>query len=167
MSPLSGQLETYLAMRRALGYQLHEHERLLAELLVAVERRGESRITVDAVLDWATGGGKVSRGQAARRLSVARRFATYLAAFDRDGVRLWDAPFAVTPGSFLPDIQLNAAAVGQLDGRGGLELVTVTNNGNSPGRPSTVRILQLPASPVAPAWPRPPGIPNRSRRLQI
>jgi integrase/recombinase XerD len=84
MSALSAQLQAYLAMRRALGYQLHGQEPLLAGLIAVVERRGESRVSIDAVLAWATDDGTAGRGQAARRLSMARRFITYLAAFDPD-----------------------------------------------------------------------------------
>lgn len=82
MSPLTGHVAAYLGMRRALGYQFVEHERMLTDLAAAVDRRGETHLSVDAVLAWAVADGTVSRGQAARRLSVARRFAAYLAAFD-------------------------------------------------------------------------------------
>jgi integrase/recombinase XerD len=82
MSELAGHVDAYLGMRRALGYRLHEHERLLHDLAAGLERLGQAHLSVDAVLAWAVAGGAVSRGQAARRLSVARRFAVYLAALD-------------------------------------------------------------------------------------
>lgn len=82
MSDLAAHAQAYLAMRRALGYRLVDHDRLLDGLLATVEARGESHLSVDAALDWAVADGAVSRAQAATRLSVARRFATYLAAFD-------------------------------------------------------------------------------------
>lgn len=82
MSRLAEQVTAYLRMRRALGYQLLRHERLLTDFAAYLDRRGEDRITVDAALAWATAPPRVSRRDAARRLSVVRRFAGYVAVFD-------------------------------------------------------------------------------------
>jgi integrase len=67
-------------LRRGWGYKLVDHERLLADLVAHVESLGIEHLSVDAVLDWAVLGS--SDDQRARRLSVARRFARYLSAFD-------------------------------------------------------------------------------------
>jgi integrase len=101
MSALQAHVDDYLAMRRALGYQLVEHERMLTDLAGTLEAAGTARLTVDAVLAWAVAGGTVSRGQAARRLSAARRFASYLAVFD--------PATEVPPAHLLPGGQVRAA----------------------------------------------------------
>lgn len=95
MSPLAGQVIAYLRMRRALGYRLVEHQRLLTDFVAALEAAGLDRITVDAALAWATAPPGVSRSQAARRLSVVRRFAGYVAVFD--------PTTEIPPRSLLPD----------------------------------------------------------------
>lgn len=77
---LAAQVQRYLGLRRALGYKLVDHERLLADLVAHLESRGIGHLSVDAVLDWAVLGS--SDDQRARRLSVARRFARYLSGFD-------------------------------------------------------------------------------------
>ena len=49
---LREELADYLALRRALGYRL-AREKLLGQVLDHLDRTGESRITVQAALDWA------------------------------------------------------------------------------------------------------------------
>jgi hypothetical protein len=82
VSRLAEQVAAYLRIRRALGYQLLEHERLLTDFAGYLDRVGHDHITVDAALAWATAPARVSRREAARRLSVVRRFASYVAVFD-------------------------------------------------------------------------------------
>src|SRR5260370_6336325 len=79
MSALGDQVARYLAVRRALGYSLKEHERLLACFLAYLDSLGLPAITVADAVVWARQAG--SEGQAARRLSVVRRFAVYLSGF--------------------------------------------------------------------------------------
>jgi hypothetical protein len=47
----------------------------------------------------------------------------------------------------------SAAAVGQLDGTGGLELVTVTNSTSNPNYPNQIQFFHLPPSNLTPPWP--------------
>jgi integrase/recombinase XerD len=84
VSGLAEHVASYLVLRRALGYQLVAHERLLADFAGYLEERDQPRITVDAALEWATGPADASPGLIALRLSVVRRFAGYVAVFDPD-----------------------------------------------------------------------------------
>ncbi|MGB8381088.1 MAG: tyrosine-type recombinase/integrase [Dermatophilaceae bacterium] len=84
MSALRRSADDYLAVRRACGYALRQDGRLLASFLDHLERRGASRITVDAALAWATEPGHAKPVWWARRLTVVRGFARYLATLDPD-----------------------------------------------------------------------------------
>lgn len=75
-----------------------------------------------------------------------------LLAMDRSGVELWSLTAPRGPDG-QPDGQANAPAVGQLDGQGGLELVTVTNVFGVPNPPRGIGVYQLPESPIVPPWP--------------
>lgn len=77
---LAGHVARYLALRRGLGYKLVDTELLLSDLVAYIEASGADHVRVDAVLEWSLLGS--TDGQCARRLSVARRFAVYLQAFD-------------------------------------------------------------------------------------
>ena len=77
---LRHELESYLALRRALGYRLARPEKLLGQFLDHLERAGQSRITVDAALDWAQLPANGDSNWWAYRLSAVRGFATYLHA---------------------------------------------------------------------------------------
>ncbi len=79
-------------------------------------------------------------------------YGAYLLAFDKNGKRLF-ADAVIPQGSNIPDGHWNAAAVGQFDGVGGLELATVTANATPPGRPDLVSIYKLPESTLRPPWP--------------
>jgi hypothetical protein len=83
----------YLATRRALGFKLERHGRLLPDLVGAVTRAGATTLSTELVLGWATQ--PAGRQEAcAQRLSVARGFARYLQTLD---------PTAeVPPADFLP-----------------------------------------------------------------
>src|SRR5439155_6792927 len=70
---------SYLAIRRALGHTLRVEGRALEAFVAATAARGESTVTIDAALAWAGAAG--TPGVAARRLSLVRGFAGYLAAF--------------------------------------------------------------------------------------
>jgi integrase len=80
MTALIDHVDRYLRLRRALGYQLRDHERLLGSFVTFVEDRGTSTLTTADTLDWAAGA--ASAGELGRRISVVRGFASYLAAFD-------------------------------------------------------------------------------------
>ncbi|MGH9153748.1 MAG: tyrosine-type recombinase/integrase [Acidimicrobiales bacterium] len=80
MSALEERLAGYLALRRALGYRLVQHGHQLERFVTFLDDRGAETVTVAAALAWASS--EASIGQTARRLSMVRRFAAYLAAFD-------------------------------------------------------------------------------------
>ena len=80
--PLRDQLTDYLALRRALGYQLARPEKLLGQFLDHLEGCGDTTITVAAALDWARQPSNGSPNWWAYRLSAVRGFAGYLHALD-------------------------------------------------------------------------------------
>jgi integrase len=82
MSSLEAQLADHLRIRRALGFKLERAEKLLAQYLEHLDRRGEQHVTVENALGWATMPAAGSGSWWAFRLSVVRGFATYLHALD-------------------------------------------------------------------------------------
>ena len=81
MSVLGQALEDYLRLRRALGFKLERHGRLLPGLASRLEPAGAATITTQPALTWATAvDGKP--GEWAIRLSIARGFAAYLQSLD-------------------------------------------------------------------------------------
>jgi integrase len=82
MIALHPALHDYLTMRRALGYKLHRTEKLLADFIAFVEASGHERVTIDLALAWATLPARGAPNWWAGRLTVVRRFATYLHTFD-------------------------------------------------------------------------------------
>jgi integrase/recombinase XerD len=76
---LHARLDRYLALRRALGFEMRPEERLLRNLVRFVERRGVATpLTAKLALEWACSG----TGQPARRLDLARAFFAHLNASD-------------------------------------------------------------------------------------
>jgi integrase/recombinase XerD len=82
MSPLRQALADYLAVRRVLGYRLVRAEKLLAQFLTYVEARGEDHLTTATAVAWASLPPGAHRSWATTRLSIVRRFATYLQGID-------------------------------------------------------------------------------------
>ena len=79
MTPLRQALADYLAMRRALGYQLARTEKLLGQFLTYLEDLGEAHLRIETALAWATRPtGTDPSGWACQRLSVVRCFAAHL-----------------------------------------------------------------------------------------
>lgn len=77
----------------------------------------------------------------------------YTTALNLQGQQIF-ASLAPTPnrsGSF--DQHFTTPVVAQLDGRGGLELVSMANLGAMPNPPSQLQVFQLPESTLAPPWP--------------
>jgi integrase/recombinase XerD len=72
----------YLTMRRALGFKLAKHERLLTDFVDHLEHTGATTITVDAAMAWATKPATTQPVQWSARLQVVRGFARYLHAVD-------------------------------------------------------------------------------------
>jgi integrase/recombinase XerD len=82
MSPLHHTLEDYLRIRRGLGFQLREHERLLNSLIDFLEQQGASHLSTELALAWARQPTQAHPYRWRERLGVARGFARYLAAID-------------------------------------------------------------------------------------
>lgn len=72
----------YLAVRRALGFKLRGHDRLLADFIDHLERTGTATITVSAASAWATAPTDTSPVRWSQRLSVVRGFARHLQCAD-------------------------------------------------------------------------------------
>jgi len=82
MTTLATAAENYLTIRRALGVALVGPGRLLTDYVAHLDAKNLSTVTVASAVDWAGAPAGVTRAQIAVRLSVARGFAGYLAAFD-------------------------------------------------------------------------------------
>ncbi len=82
MSALHAALRQYLEVRRALGSTLVEPASTLARFVTFLEREGATPITTARALQWAMAPQGVQRATWARRLSMVRRFATWLHARD-------------------------------------------------------------------------------------
>lgn len=82
MTALHQGLVDYLAVHRALGFQLKRDEKLLEQFLAYLEEHGEERVTVKTALAWATLPRDADRSWWSCRLSIVRGFATHLHALD-------------------------------------------------------------------------------------
>ena len=82
MSPLRDALTRYLTLRRVLGTRLDEPAKALGHFVTFLETEGASHITTVLALRWAMLPKGVQRATWARRLSMVRRFATWLNASD-------------------------------------------------------------------------------------
>ena len=78
---LQDRVEEYLALRRYFGYLLGGHDRLLADFVAYLDRRGLDTVTVEAALAWAVEADTTPLRHS-QRLGIARGFATYLHALD-------------------------------------------------------------------------------------
>lgn len=94
MSALSEAAQDYLEMRRALGYQLIEHGRVLPQFVAFLEQRDAPLITTALALEFATQPAHASVVWQHTRLAMVRGFAIYLHAFD--------ARHEVPPANLLP-----------------------------------------------------------------
>ncbi|MEA2023538.1 MAG: tyrosine-type recombinase/integrase [Actinomycetota bacterium] len=80
MNTLSTHVDDYLALRRALGFKLEREGRWLAELAAYVDAAGGGTLTSELAIAWASERGSAGPNGWAKRLGVARKFATYLQA---------------------------------------------------------------------------------------
>lgn len=79
---LRDRLDSYLALRRALGFAMRPDERLLRSFIAFLEQRGlDGPLRAQSALEWATGI-RSGPGHQAHRLTVARGFLTHLRALD-------------------------------------------------------------------------------------
>ena len=73
-------VDTYLSVRRALGFKLKTIEKYLISYASFAAARGDLRVVSQTALDWAALG--ASRTQRAHRLNVLIRFARFARAED-------------------------------------------------------------------------------------
>jgi len=71
----------YLAIRRALGFQLRGYDRLLGDLVEDLARAGASTLSTELAVAWATKPAGAQPFRWKTRLSVARGFARYRDTF--------------------------------------------------------------------------------------
>ena len=81
MTELRDALADSLTIRRALGYKLREHERVLGLFVSFLERAGASTVTTELALHSASDTHGTESWKAAR-LSMVRGFAAYLRTID-------------------------------------------------------------------------------------
>ena len=84
MNALRDAAEDYLAIRRACGYTLRQEGRMLASYLDHLERADTTRVSVATALAWAVEPSQADPSWWAKRLTVVRGFARYLATVDDD-----------------------------------------------------------------------------------
>lgn len=84
MTALRDAAADYLAIRRACGYALRQEARMLASYLDHLQRAGATRVTIATALDWATAPSQADPSWWAKRLSVVRGFARYMATLEPD-----------------------------------------------------------------------------------
>ena len=82
MNALGLALDSYLAVRRALGFKLEEAEYLLRKFVEYARQQHSSIVTTALALDWATQSNNAAPITRANRLSAVRGFARYLHASD-------------------------------------------------------------------------------------
>ncbi len=82
MNTLREALQDYLAMRRALGFKLHDAGVGLQDFVSFLERKRTSYITTRVALEWAQRPATVQPAHWAQRLTFVRGFARYRSATD-------------------------------------------------------------------------------------
>ncbi len=82
MNALGLALDSYLALRRALGFKLQEAEYLLRKFVEYAQQQHSSIVTTALALDWATQSNNAAPITRANRLIAVRGFARYLHASD-------------------------------------------------------------------------------------
>lgn len=83
MSTLLPLLADYLAVRRAMGYQLASDEVVLKAFVGHLDERGEEFVTVEQAIAFAAAPHGANRAWLANRMSMVRGFAAFLHAADR------------------------------------------------------------------------------------
>jgi integrase len=82
MSALSVHVGDYLRLRRALGYKLERHGRLLPQFVAYLEAVEATTVTSELAIAWARLPERTRPNNWAARLAVARGFARYLQTID-------------------------------------------------------------------------------------
>ncbi len=94
MSEMHTAAAEYLTIRRALGFKLRGHDRLLADFIAFLSDAGACTITTAAAVAWATKPAQAQPVRYAQRLCIIRGFVNYLHAID--------ATVQVPPTGLLP-----------------------------------------------------------------
>jgi integrase len=81
MNTLHGSLQDYLALRRGLGFKMHDAGRMLPRFVSFLQARQEPHIPAQSALEWAQQA-DVQPAEWARRLGFVRGFARYCSAID-------------------------------------------------------------------------------------
>jgi integrase/recombinase XerD len=82
VTSLHGKLEEYLAVRRAMGFKMERHQKLLAQFTGFLAETGEAAVTIENALAWAALPAEARPRWHALRLSAVRGFAAWLNAAD-------------------------------------------------------------------------------------
>ena len=82
MTEMHAGVQQYLDVRRALGFKLRQHEGLLRDFARFMDNRGQTMITIDLAVAWATAPTTDHPYTWKRRLSVVRNFARYFQNLD-------------------------------------------------------------------------------------
>ncbi len=82
MSNLRNSVESYIALRRSLGFKLREPSRLLRHFVSFLEEQGITHMTTQLALRWAQQPEAVQPAYWAKRLGVVRQFAKHCSAID-------------------------------------------------------------------------------------
>jgi integrase/recombinase XerD len=82
MSGLRRQLRDYLAVRRAMGFKMERHAKLLGQFVDYLATHDTATITIEHALAWAGAPTGADPRWWAARLSMVRGFAVYLHALD-------------------------------------------------------------------------------------
>lgn len=84
MTDLRAALDSYLALRRSLGYILTDHARLLPDFVDYLRRNGAEHVTAEMAVAWAVQPTDVEPIWWRQRLGMVRGFAEYLRNIDPD-----------------------------------------------------------------------------------
>ena len=82
MNTLREALREYLALRRSLGFKMHDASRVLPRFVAFMEEHQALHITVRLALEWVLQAKTVKPAERARRLGFIRGFARYRSASD-------------------------------------------------------------------------------------
>ena len=94
MNPWPQRLQDYLIVRRAMGFTMRRHEKLLTQFTDYLTDQGVATLTIENALAWATSPRHGDARWWAARLSMVRGFAGYLHALD--------PAHQVPPGGLIP-----------------------------------------------------------------
>ena len=82
MNTLREALQEYLALRRSLGFKMHDASRVLPRFVAFMEERQALHITTRLALEWVLQAKTVQPAERGRRLGFIRGFARYRSATD-------------------------------------------------------------------------------------